>query len=574
MSDPLDQLQGLETKIRCEPETIPQLRNRVARRRRRRRALAAGSALLVVSLMVAGVVRDGDGGGTLHTVDGSDGGTSPTHEAGTTAVLPTGALISSESGIDQVAEGGLTRVSQEPTSLAFSVGDRRVVTQRAEVGDVYPPQPTGPILVLEDGVSRELDTGQGTEVRLHDAGVVDGRPMAIVTVRSGSTPEDTEEGLFLIDIETGVRTDLGIVGGWESGLSQARLAGAHVVTLLDAGAQSHLIVRSITGAVEWEGPDTVVDSFVSVAVIRDEVLLLEPSFQGADFQPNLGIHRYDLESGANLAPAETVALHPLAGTEIDAGFCFYAESSSGLLLCDQSSGGPLEIDAATGTTRPVEGVDAGRVTLPRAGVLGNSAAASQSDEAARRDGVVPELAAMPSSERIEPHERVDAPEGSWVLSRLTASARDAAASDSCIIGDPRGSYGTDFICADEYGEILLLDPRGEILRAYPMPSAMPSWIYLDDDAVLVGRIGDGGLPASTLVRIDRQTLASETIVFPQPDSEIQWPPGWHIASPDQAQAYASVVAVGPDAQGSLAVSETGRVAIDPSAINELFGNLG
>jgi hypothetical protein len=199
---------------------------------------------------------------------------------------------------------------------------------------------------------------------------------------------------------------------------------------------------------------------------------------------------------------------------------------------------------------------------------------SQSVEAARRDGVVPEVALMPSSDRVEPHEHIDAAEGSWVLSRLTGAARDAAVRDGCIVGDPEGTYGTDFVCADEYGEILLLDAQGEIVRAYPMPSATPSWIYLTDDAVLVGRIGDGGMPASTLVRIDRQTLAAQIVVFPQPDSEIPWPRGWRVATATQAQAYSGLVAIGPDVDGSLAVSETGRVAIDAAAIEDLFLALG
>ena len=206
------------------------------------------------------------------------------------------------------------------------------------------------------------------EVRLHDAGLVNGRTVALVTARRGSNPDDTDERLLLLDLETSERTDLGSVGGWESGLSHARLAGSRIVTVLSAGAQSFLIVRGIDGAIEWQAPDSVVDARVSVAVVDDEVILLQPGFDGEGLRPRLGVDRYDLATGARTS-SQTLSLRPTEGVGVEAGFCSYAEAVADRLICDRSSAGPIEIDES-GVTASAARTGGGRVTLPRGSVTG------------------------------------------------------------------------------------------------------------------------------------------------------------------------------------------------------------
>ncbi len=47
-----------------------------------------------------------------------------------------------------------------------------------------------------------------------------------------------------------------------------------------------------------------------------------------------------------------------------------------------------------------------------------------------------------------------------------------------------------------------------------MPGAPPSWIHLTPDEVLAGHIGDGGLPNSTLARIDQEAFEIVVVVIP------------------------------------------------------------
>jgi hypothetical protein len=108
---------------------------------------------------------------------------------------------------------------------------------------------------------------------------------------------------------------------------------------------------------------------------------------------------------------------------------------------------------------------------------------SQTRAEAKRDGVPAKVGAMTISDRLEVAS-VDSPsittdEGVWTLAR------------------PR--IGT------EYGEVLLLDARREkVIKAFPL-SWPPYELAITDEAVYCGRSGDGGLPNTTICRIDRRT---------------------------------------------------------------------
>jgi hypothetical protein len=122
---------------------------------------------------------------------------------------------------------------------------------------------------------------------------------------------------------------------------------------------------------------------------------------------------------------------------------------------------------------------------------------------------------------------VNTDEGIWLASRLPReSGLGCDANDS----DPD-------MCADEYGEFLLLNSaRSRILRAFPLPSIPPQRVVLSDDAVYCARQGDGGLPDSMVCRIDRATLAWIVRVFApleesvsrSPAGREDWPSNWAL----------------------------------------------
>jgi hypothetical protein len=185
--------------------------------------------------------------------------------------------------------------------------------------------------------------------------------------------------------------------------------------------------------------------------------------------------------------------------------------------------------------------------------------ASQSPEDAARDGVAPELAALPLDLRAEQLVRVEGGTGdfavghrgySWVLARASQELQG--------LGD--------------YGEILLLDQDDAIVKAYPMPGAIPTWILIDDSAVWSGRTGDGAVPDSTVVRIDRRSLEAEVLVVPAAfEGGTDWPAGWRVATPDRAADYARIVGFEPRVQGTpVDGSWVGPVVVDHPALLAWF----
>jgi hypothetical protein len=145
---------------------------------------------------------------------------------------------------------------------------------------------------------------------------------------------------------------------------------------------------------------------------------------------------------------------------------------------------------------------------------------SQSRAEAERDGVVPELAALPLDVRAEELlAGVPGGEGEqWVLARPGAEAAGLAG-DDCTLGDDAGVANVDRICVAEYGEVLRLGEDGTVARAYPMPGLVPTWLHVADRYVYAGREGDGGLPASSLVRIDRASGEATILVLTERSEE-------------------------------------------------------
>lgn len=191
---------------------------------------------------------------------------------------------------------------------------------------------------------------------------------------------------------------------------------------------------------------------------------------------------------------------------------------------------------------------------------------SQSVEDARRDGVFADLAALPLELRSHPLVTIESEEGTWMLSRPSREL-------DVVLGDSAGDYGVDFISTIEYGELLLVDEGGEIERAYPMTAFSPSWLLATDNAVYVGRVGDGGLSWSAIGRVDRATLEAQFMIFPTPDTQYDyWPSDWSFAPDDYDQSIVTIHDMDEPPAGSFVQTESwiGNVHVNLEEIEELF----
>lgn len=274
-------------------------------------------------------------------------------------------VVASDDGIFLVLHGDEAPIGQlwdQPTALAFMVGEDLVVAQRSAESDVYPWRTEGPIVAFDPTGTRSLPMGD-EQLTLFDAGVVAGRPVALASSTIEGGPDTRDVRLVLLDLITGERSDLGSVGGWESGVAQARLAADRVALVSGGEGRQGIRVLSMDGTELWALPPGP-EASTALSVREDQLIVLEPGFVEPNFTPTITLDRYALEDGTQLGTT-TVTLQLGDDVRIDGGFCFTAEWMGEGLVCDQTYGGPLLIDVFSGTVANFGGFESGVLTIPR-----------------------------------------------------------------------------------------------------------------------------------------------------------------------------------------------------------------
>lgn len=265
-------------------------------------------------------------------------------------------------------------------------------------------------------------------------------------------------------------------------------------------------------------------------------------------------------------------------TIIDSGQVTASSPSSTALAASATSGAVAPPTApadagASPSTSPVAPATSAAPTAAPAPVPSEADRPSQSAADAARDGVVAAVAELPPSSRIGVVAELPAGDGGrWVLSRLPRGTADRFIStNSGRLGDPAGGP-----VASDYGEVLLLGADGAIVKAWPMPGAPPNWLVVGADRVYAGHDGDGGLPDSTLARIDPATLQATVVLIP---SEVDgtatgWPSGWHVATGDDVYDYRGAIGRGSGGMtGARAASPLGDVVVSLTSIDGLINRV-
>lgn len=167
--------------------------------------------------------------------------TTTTTEAPTTTTtvaptpgLPAGLALTQAAadGVHALSGSDDQLVAAERVQLAFAVGDGSFVVQN-RTGRFGPGGTNSPAdteirrIGTVNAIVVPAQTGQWN--RLHDVEQIGGRPVALVSIDRGSTPEDTVEELFLVDLDTGERRLVATIGGWEAGTARLHLADGLIV---------------------------------------------------------------------------------------------------------------------------------------------------------------------------------------------------------------------------------------------------------------------------------------------------------------------------------------------------------
>lgn len=176
---------------------------------------------------------------------------------------------------------------------------------------------------------------------------------------------------------------------------------------------------------------------------------------------------------------------------------------------------------------------------------------------------------LPLEIRSEAQAEVEADEGTWVLSRPSWGLLGLSGAWGC------GVPGTDW-CTLEYGEVLLIDASGFMVRNVPMPTVPPKWIAVGQEYVYAGAVADGALSDSTLVRIHRETMEWTVVLF-EGDEPYEWarPQEWVVIPMDdpRQEVLAKVVRHEPFAGGTEVVSAIGPIFVDLAAVEAFIDGI-
>jgi hypothetical protein len=237
-------------------------------------------------------------------------------------------------------------IPKAPTELAFFI-DGWLVSQA---------EGRGPVQVqFVRSATDQLDLGEG-RIRLQDAAIVDGRATALVTRRTGTTPEDTKERLLMVDLADRSVTDLGVVGGWESGVDDARFADGAIALLKSAEGFTWIAALDYSGTELWTTPETF-DGVQGITVFSDTVSALNPTWTADLAAPFFETRRFELRSG-DLIDNVSMRLTPVDGVVLDEVYCRRLVSWPGP-SCGQAVGAPVEINFYSQTIAALPGALSG-----------------------------------------------------------------------------------------------------------------------------------------------------------------------------------------------------------------------
>lgn len=128
--------------------------------------------------------------------------------------------IASTLGISHIVNGTATRFDSQSWETAFHLADGSYIAQPSSIG--YGQQVDTNIYRV--GAATSVVQGvadPATEwLRLHDVYTEASSTFVLYSMNSGLDIEDSQEELFALDLNTGLKTSFGLIGGWESGTSR------------------------------------------------------------------------------------------------------------------------------------------------------------------------------------------------------------------------------------------------------------------------------------------------------------------------------------------------------------------
>ena len=204
-------------------------------------------------------------------------------ETTTTTVVPSinqPITIAGSQGISHIAGGITTRFDSQPWETAFRLADGSYIAQHSSAGYGQQTDTTIYRVGATTTVVKSV-TNPATEwMRLHDvySEGSTGDSFVLYSLSSGFGMEDSKEELFALNLNTGLTTSFGMIGGWESGTSRLSFGSNIIVGQFSAEADSGPFFLHLDGYTTNPNDFGLADSYSDCSVCPSR-FTIDPSGQ-------------------------------------------------------------------------------------------------------------------------------------------------------------------------------------------------------------------------------------------------------------------------------------------------------
>ena len=186
--------------------------------------------------------------------------------------------IASPLGISHIADSKTTLVDSQSWDLAFRLPDGTFIAQHAPTEYQQPGDTNIYRIGATTSVVQSVANPANELLRLHDVYTESGSTFVLYSLSSGLGLEDAQEELLAFELNTGLTTSFGMIGGWESGTSRLTYGSNIIVGQFFAEADTGPFFLHLDGGTTNPNDLGLADSYSDCSVCPSR-FTVDPSGQ-------------------------------------------------------------------------------------------------------------------------------------------------------------------------------------------------------------------------------------------------------------------------------------------------------
>ncbi len=186
--------------------------------------------------------------------------------------------IASPLGISHIADSKTTLIDSQSWDLAFRLPDGTFIAQHAPTEYQQPGDTNIYRVGATTSVVQSVTNPANELLRLHDVYTESGSTFVLYSLGSGLGLEDAQEELLALELNTGLTTSFGMIGGWESGTSRLTYGSNIIVGQFFAEADTGPFFLHLDGYTTNPNDFGLADSYSDCSVCPSQ-FTIDPSGQ-------------------------------------------------------------------------------------------------------------------------------------------------------------------------------------------------------------------------------------------------------------------------------------------------------